>query len=277
MNYKDEMGCTPLIHAAMIGDINVMKFLIDAGADVNRNDCKGNTALLISSQQDRSDIVKLLINSGADVNIPDKTGKTALMMASEQGNDNMIVVLLKSGADVNTVDSDDATALSIAISTDRRRCIEVLVDAGASVNIRNDRGETPLMFAARNGDISLIRLLLKSGVEINRTINLTNVNFLMYHIVYSQTVSRNIMRFLFVAGEDFNPECLAVKMERYVEKSDFFTEVEERSLIEKCRTTIRHNLLDVNSHRNLFYAIAELGLPRPMEDYLLYNETLSEA
>lgn len=278
MNCKDEIGCTPLMHTAMIGDINVMKLLIDAGADVNRNDCKGNTALLISSQQVHGDIVKLLINSGADVNIPDETGNTALMMASEQGNENMIDVLLKSGADVNTVGSDDTTALSIAISVNRGRCVDILVEAGANVNIGNDRGETPLMFAAHKGDISLIRLLLKSGVEINRTINLTNLNSLMYHVLCSQTVSRNITRLLFIAGEEFNPACITVvNTKRYVEKSDFFTEVEEESLIQRCRIIIRNNLLDVDSHRNLFYAIAELGLPRRMEDYLLYNETLSEA
>ena len=179
---------------------------------------------------------------------------------------------------MNTVDSDDTTALSIAISVNRGRCFDILVEAGANVNIRNDRGETPLMFAAHKGDISLIRLLLKSGVEINRTINLTNLNSLMYHVLCSQTVSRNIMRLLFVAGEDFNPACITVfNTERHVEKSDFFTEVEEQSLIQKCRITIRNNLLDVNSHRNLFCAIAELGLPRPLEDYLLYKETLNEA
>ena len=148
------------------------------------------------------------------------------------------------------------------------------------MNSRNHKGETPLMLAARKGDISLIRLLLQSGVKINMTIYIvlyTSLNSLMYHVLFSQTVSRNIMKLLYIAGEHFKPERLALERERYVEKSDFFTEVEERSLFQRCRTTIRNHLLYVDSHRNLFCAIAKLGLPKPMEDYLLDIETLNEA
>lgn len=54
-----------------------------AGADVNRTDSTGKTALLISLQESRSDIALYLIKHGSDVNVVDRLGQSALYIIIE--------------------------------------------------------------------------------------------------------------------------------------------------------------------------------------------------
>ena len=273
VNIPDQHGQIVLMQALQQMNAKAVKILIRSGADVT-------TSLIHAAKRGNLNVMKLLLESGANVNIADETGTTILMMASKQGNKDMLDVLVKSGADVNAAEKFNATALTLALVASHLTCVELLIVAGANVNVRAAKDETPLILASRVGNISSIRLLLKIDVKINRTIDKHTyagtmaVNSLMYHIVASVTVSRNIIRLLYTAGEDF--AFIDCTFDRRVEKSDFFEE-EEGSLLQRCRTTIRNHLLHIDSHRNLFCAISKLGLPERLADYLLYNETLSEA
>jgi len=59
----------------------IVRMLIERGADVNIKNSKGMTALMIASRGGRTEIVRMLIERGADVNIKNSNGKTALMLA----------------------------------------------------------------------------------------------------------------------------------------------------------------------------------------------------
>ena len=101
---------------------------------------------------------------------------------------------------MNAAEKFNETALTLALEASNLTCVELLIAAGANVNARATKDETPLMLSSRIGNISSIRLLLKKDVEINRTIDkhayagAMTVNSLMYHILASDTVSRNIIR-----------------------------------------------------------------------------------
>jgi ankyrin repeat protein len=136
VNTKDENGRTPLALAVRRYDDNnveLVKFLISKGADVNAKDKKGKTLLheisyntkkeekdehlqdfFQKSMIDIIEIANILISAGADVNARADDGGTPLINAAMQGNLDFFKALVSRGADVNAKTSDGVSALSTA-------------------------------------------------------------------------------------------------------------------------------------------------------------------
>jgi len=94
-------GCVPpLIRAANDGDIKKATGLLDNGADVNVSINK-YTSLMYASMQGKPDMVKLLLDRGADVNAQGADRSTALLFAVDKGYPVIIQTLLAKGADPN--------------------------------------------------------------------------------------------------------------------------------------------------------------------------------
>ena len=100
---------------AAANDFYLTKWLLDAGADVNRQWPHQPTALQKACSGQNIDIIELLLDSGADINAPASPngGKTALQAAMQLGKTHIIHLLLQHGADCNALaaKSYDATAL----------------------------------------------------------------------------------------------------------------------------------------------------------------------
>lgn len=95
LRLKQKDGQTVLHQACQYGNMNMVKILLDHGANVNsRIDRKGTTALMIAAREGFTEIVKLLIQS-ADINKKDDHGHTALDYA-RFNNENAIIELLRS-------------------------------------------------------------------------------------------------------------------------------------------------------------------------------------
>jgi len=88
---KDEK----LFDASIEGQLDIVKLLIKAGADINAKNEYGDTPLIVASRYNQMDIVKLLIKAGADINIKNKGGNTALMIAFRYGYEDIVDLLLK--------------------------------------------------------------------------------------------------------------------------------------------------------------------------------------
>ncbi|MNK22270.1 Ankyrin repeats (3 copies) [compost metagenome] len=84
---------TPLGLAIAKGDLETAKKLIEYGAAINEKS-NGMTPLMIAARYNKVEIVKLLLEKGADVKVKDEKGITALKYA-EASNSNEVVVLLK--------------------------------------------------------------------------------------------------------------------------------------------------------------------------------------
>ncbi|MEJ2665224.1 MAG: ankyrin repeat domain-containing protein, partial [Spirochaetia bacterium] len=94
--------------------LDIIKLLIEHGADINKKGYKeGGTVLFYAAQNSNFELVEYLIKVGADINTRDDYGGTALMSAAWGGHAEMVLFLLKNGADPNLVDFDGRTALDI--------------------------------------------------------------------------------------------------------------------------------------------------------------------
>jgi Ankyrin repeats (3 copies)/Ankyrin repeat len=123
-------GWTALHYAVEFGKLDIVKALINAGADLNTRNIYGRTALHLAACGIKLDIVKALINAGADLNAKEEDGWTALHLAACYGNLDIVKALINAGADLNTQTSYGRTALHLAVGKDD--IIKVLKDAGAT-------------------------------------------------------------------------------------------------------------------------------------------------
>jgi hypothetical protein len=104
----NEAGCSsrscfaPMIHAGWGGHCEAIQFLIDRGADVNKPNPLGITALMFAAYCGHDEAIELLLSRGADVNVADKDGNTALGLAKQRGNQISIALLLRAGARDNS-------------------------------------------------------------------------------------------------------------------------------------------------------------------------------
>ena len=157
-----------LLEAVKNNRYNIVKLLLEKGADLNRNDSYRRTALMYAIIFNNIEIVKLLLEKGANV---DSDRKTALMYAIETKNIEIVTLLLEKGANVNYVDydSDRKTALMYAIEINNIEIVKFLLEKGANVNDVDSDRKTTLMYAIVTKNIEIVTLLLEKGADLNRS------------------------------------------------------------------------------------------------------------
>jgi ankyrin repeat protein len=109
-------GRTALGHAAAEGQIDIVRFLIDHGANINSQDNFGYTPLHFTCQNQHVEITRLLLGKGALIEIVDKFGNTPLSRAvfSSRGRGEVIQLLLAAGADRNKKNNYGVSPLDLA-------------------------------------------------------------------------------------------------------------------------------------------------------------------
>jgi uncharacterized protein len=127
-NISGEQTSPPLNWACTYGHTETVGLLIAAKADVNAK--WGWTALIEAARNNHLEVMRLLLEAGARINEPANDGRTALMYASGAGKVEAVRFLLEQGADMN-VKKDDGTALSVAKLLKHTEIVSLLVNAGA--------------------------------------------------------------------------------------------------------------------------------------------------
>ena len=155
--------------AAMAGDREAVRALLQAGADVEAPQIDGTTALHWAVRRDDLDIAGLLIRAGADVVAANRTGSTPMQLATLNGNGAMIERLLDAGAEVDApLNPDGDTALMMAARTGRPEVVRLLLDRGADVDARESwGGTTALMWAVSEGHAEVVGLLIAAGADVD--------------------------------------------------------------------------------------------------------------
>ena len=160
---------TRLSEAAMQGNREAVRSLLQQKADVDGAQGDGTTALHWAVFRDDLDMAKMLLVAGANVKVTTREGAiTPIFMACTNGNAAMIQTLLKAGADANSIKSNGTTALMAAAASGSADAVKALLDRGADVKAKESvHGQTALMFAAALNRDAAIKVLLARGAEPN--------------------------------------------------------------------------------------------------------------
>ena len=168
INYADENEFTPLNTAIEIGDMELTKFLITNGANVNSLMPYGGVNLIgWAISENNMDLLQILIENGANVNYTDgdSLGGTPLMTASRLGLDNVVRILLSRNADINAVDMNGNTALHTAALNSQLSVIKLLLEKNPNLDIQNEVGNTALHLAVISGNIDIVGELVLKGAN----------------------------------------------------------------------------------------------------------------
>ncbi len=193
-------GFTPLCLACQNSHAEIVKILIDKGADLHQANKKGRTPLFIACQNDHEEIVQILIDKGADVNQADKDGGTPVWMACQNGHKKIVKILIDKGADVNQADKDGNTPLLVACQNDHEEIVKILIDKGADLHQANIRGFTPLYMACQNGHVKVVKMLIDQEVDVNQANNKECTSL----YVASRYGHEKIVKMLINKGADIN-------------------------------------------------------------------------
>ncbi|XP_048578543.1 ankyrin repeat and KH domain-containing protein 1 isoform X2 [Nematostella vectensis] len=164
----NENGHTPLMEAASGGHVGVAKLLLENGACINShsNEFK-ESALTLACYKGHLDMVKFLLDAGADQEHKTDEMHTALMEASMDGHVEVARLLLDHGAQVNMPADSFESPLTLAACGGHVELATLLIERGAYLEEVNDEGYTPLMEAAREGHLEMVSLLLDHGADIH--------------------------------------------------------------------------------------------------------------
>lgn len=168
-------------------EIEILARLIAAkeGEELNMADKNGNTPLMFAISTGRPELVKILLDNGANkVNIPDKDGKHPLMLAIDVESPEMVKLLLEKGAvEVNATNKDGVPPLSLAIRRDNMEIVTALLNApNINIDAVDNEGKSPLYHAVASGRIPLMQLLLERKA---RTDTVTTDGKTLYHAVFA--------------------------------------------------------------------------------------------
>ena len=177
------MEQTGLYIASSRGYANVVRSLIDRGADVNAeceywggDDLVQWTPLHIAIYEGHPDIALLLLKSGADPEARSSQNQTPLCVASFCGHADVARSLIDHGADVNAEckywkwDGYEAvqwTSLHTAIYEDHPDIALLLLESGADPEARSSKNQTPLCVASFCGHVDVARSLIDCGADLN--------------------------------------------------------------------------------------------------------------
>lgn len=160
-------GDTTLAEAAKQGNKTVVRSLLKRKPDVNVPLPDGTTALHWAAYRSDLELVKLLLDAGANPRVASRVGgNTPLTVACISGNAPVVDALLKAGADPNVATSNGTTPLMIAASSGSMATVNALLNKGADINARESvYGQTALMFASAKNRTSVIRTLINRGAD----------------------------------------------------------------------------------------------------------------
>jgi ankyrin repeat protein len=156
---------TPLHLASYGGFVDVVKLLLDKGADSAAVDNDGSTPLHYAAIGGKAETVKLLLEySKDDIDARDLFGRTSLFWASARGYHEVVEILRLHGSAVDARDHYGATPLLVAVRNGNEEVVKrLLPHSEVDVNSEDALGRTFLWWASRSGKPGIVQLIREKG------------------------------------------------------------------------------------------------------------------
>ncbi len=199
-NHRDTLtGVTPLLSAAYYGNAEIVKRVVEAGAEVNdipwglrdsridtsnvttadrelaRRATHGDTPLIAAIRFDHADAAVVLLNHGARPELPNRDNETPGLLAARNGMAQVVALMLEKGLDPDLSEIPEIDGYSVAnlvkggysraalleaASRGHEPVIDVLLKGGANPDIQDDEGRTALFWSASQGYLKTVQRLL---------------------------------------------------------------------------------------------------------------------
>ncbi|XP_055471082.1 E3 ubiquitin-protein ligase MIB2 isoform X3 [Psammomys obesus] len=162
-------GRTALQVAAYLGQVELVRLLLQARANVDLPDDEGNTALHYTALGNQPEAARALLSAGCAVDAQNGTRHTALHVAVQRGFLEVVKTLCERGCDVNLPDAHADTPLHSAISAGAgaSSIVEVLTEVpGIDVTATNSQGFTLLHHASLKGHVLAVRKILARARQL---------------------------------------------------------------------------------------------------------------
>lgn len=162
VDIPDADGWTPLMTAVLFAHTEMVRLLVEAGAEPSLETRGGLSALTIARNQGSRDILALFGDRGEprDTWIP-------LLVAAERGDSSLVQEVLAQGVQPDASREDGRTSLMLAVRSGDARTVTTLLEAGASVDSVSADGSTALLLAIQGAEQELVELLLEYGANPN--------------------------------------------------------------------------------------------------------------
>ena len=144
----------------------IVKLLIERGAEINHITGNGYSALNCASEIGRFDVVKILLEAGADLT---QLEWTELMSAIAFGSLEEVKARLNEGADLSVRDFNDRTPWLLSLQVGELEKAKLLLSSGANRDEVGRWGRTPLMYAIDSRNLDILQWLIEEGFELEAT------------------------------------------------------------------------------------------------------------
>lgn len=149
------------------GDTATASLLLKAGLTVDGTDARGNSALAICANKNQVELIKYLLDHGADPTLKSSKGVTPLVDAASLGNKEAVAMILES---IKKTDPQLLTATDALIMAARQgfaEIVKVMVEGGTPKDFKSNEGWTPLAWAAKGGHEAVAEYLISAGADVN--------------------------------------------------------------------------------------------------------------
>jgi palmitoyltransferase ZDHHC13/17 len=168
LSNPDSDGIPPLHWAALNGRLNVCKYILEYGIDVDTTGGDQSApALHWAICKGHMSIIALFMRFGADWKLTDQQGYNALHVAAQNGQEMILLYLKTCGADLNSTDSSGRTPLLWAAYRGHAATVETLINEHVDLDQSDDSGRTPLHWAVIKAQAVCSAKLAKAGAAFD--------------------------------------------------------------------------------------------------------------
>lgn len=145
-----------------------VELVLNEGIDINIPAQSNRTPLLVASLSSSSQLIKTLVDLGAQVNVQRTHDKVAPLKLAASWNNYMATrILLQHGADANIQSETGWIPLHDSAAQGRFSVSKLLIESECKINMRNNEDKTPLYLAIQNKHEHVVKLLLESNADAN--------------------------------------------------------------------------------------------------------------